>query len=100
MFRIQATKPESTFSRRRRQGLFFLCVFYITSPLCGQQNIVTIVSEQNPSLRGAVGTFTEEGIVYGSLRDIATDLSIALYQSDNKEGRNYAQAATDQSHSR
>ncbi len=79
MFRIQATRPESTFSRRRRQGIFFLWVSCIASPLCGQQNIVTIVSEQNPSMRGAVGTFTEKGIIYGSLRDIATDLSIALY---------------------
>jgi N-acetylmuramoyl-L-alanine amidase len=79
MVRIQATRPESTVSRRWRQGLLFLWVFCIASPLCGQQNIVTIVSEQNPSLRGVVGTFAEKGIIYGSLRDIATDLSIALY---------------------
>ncbi len=79
MFRISTTRPGNDFNRRQRRWCYFLWLLFCISPLFSQQNIVTIVSEQNPALRGSVGIFVENGIIYGSIRDIAADLSIAFY---------------------
>ncbi len=79
MFRISITRRSNGSTRQRRRWFHFLCFLFCISPLCAQQNIVTIVSEQNPAYKGIVGTFEEKGIVYGSMRDIAMDLSLAFY---------------------